>query len=821
MRAEYARPHALMVRMRRLLLVLLLAGLAAPVGAQTATLVGRVVDAETRQPLPTATVALFAADVDGDSLVGGATATLDGDVRVRVAPGTYTVRVSFVGYDEVRRAGVAVGPGETSLGVVALAPTPQSLGEVAVAADRAQVAARIDRTVYSTADSPVTEGGSATDVLATIPSVDVDVDGNVTLRGAGSVAVFVNGRPAPVSAEFVASYLASLPAGAVERVEVIPNPSAAFEPDGVGGILNIVLTQDVDAGLGGTVTLGANVLGGATLSAAVTYGRGPWQVAATYGARRDARGGSGTSFRLNRYEAAPTTLDQAEESDETGHSHLVNLSAEVAASRATALTASVQAGLRGGDETETNTTLRATSSGSPIVEVERLADERDDGVSGDVRLGLRQTFGANHRLSVEARAEASDEDETQAFAETLVAGAGALDAPQRVVVGETERALSLAVDYARPLAGLTLDAGYLGELEAEDGDLFAESLDAASGQFVPDAGVNNAYAFDETVHAVYAQASGEWGRWGLQAGLRAEAAATVFSLVTTGERYENRYESLFPSAFLAYSPSDALTLRGGYSRRINRPGAWALNPFPSFDDPLNVRQGNPALQPEYVDAVEVSANLITGWGSLSLTPYYRRTTDVIRRLAVVRPDGVTVRTSQNLDTADAWGAEAVAAYEAGPLRGYASLEGYRLQTEGATADAALSNDAFGWGGRVNASVALGDRLGIGRLDLQLTARYAAPIDTEQGRVGARTFMDLALRQRLFGDRASLTLQARDPLGLAGFSYTLDQPDLYQESRRDWGARQVGLTFAYTFGQARPEREREPGGGDGGPQGEEF
>ena len=796
-------------------LLLLLAGLAMPAAAQDAAVTGRVVDAGNSLPLPTATVALYAAD----SLVAGSTTNIEGAFRVEAPTGTYDVRVSFVGYEEVRQLELAVS-GETDLGEIGLVPEAEALGEVSVAAERPQRQARIDRTVYDTADDPVADGGNATDVLSTIPSVDVDIDGNISLRGSGNVAVFINGRPAPVSSEFVASYLASLPAGAIDRVEVIPNPSAAFEPDGVGGILNIVLKEDVDAGVGGTLTAGTDSQGGVDLSTAITYGKGPWSLAATYGFRNDIRAGAGTSYRINRYETAPTVLDQAEDEDRTRTSHLVNLSAEYAASRATMLSSSIQLGTRGSEEAEFNTTLRTASSGDPIIEYERLAEELDDGLSGDLRLGLRHTFGDNHRLTIEARAKASEEDETQTYSETLLAGSGDLDAPQRVFQDESERELSLRVDYTRPLGGLTLDLGYAGDVDRQNADLLSESL--VNGAYIPDEGVNNAYAFDQMIHAAYAQAAGEWGQWGLQAGLRAEAATTTFDLLTTQELFDSSYQSLFPSAFLAYSPTDLFTLRGGYSRRINRPRSRSLNPFPSFDDPLNIRQGNPALKPEYVDAVEVSANLVTGFGSLALTPYYRRTTDVIRRLAVVGDDGVTIRTSQNLDTADAYGAEAVVAYEGGPLRGYVSFEGYRLQTEGATADTDLSNDAFGWGGRANLSYGLGNRFGWGDLDLQATARYSAPIGTEQGRVGARTFVDLALRQKI-GDQASLTLQARDPLGLAGFSYTLDQPDLYQEFERNWGAQQIGLTFSYTFGQKSRDRDRQQGERDGGGdfEGEEF
>ncbi len=805
---------------RRLLLLALLAAPAA--FAQTGTLVGRVVDADGDLALPTASVAVW--DVAGadSTLVTGVTTNIEGAFKIRAVPaGTYDVVASFVGYDPVRQRGVTVGRGETDLGVLRLSPAAEAIGEVNVTAARTQVQTRIDRTVYDTADDPVAEGGTATDVLSTLPSVDVDIDGNVSLRGAGNVAVFINGRPAPVSGTFLASYLQSLPAGTVERVEVIPNPSAAFEPDGVGGIINIVLKEDADPGLGGTLTAGTDSQGGYDATGAVTYGKGPWTLAATYGYRNDARAGSGLSYRLNRYEEAPTTLNQEEIQDRTRISHLVNLSADYSLSRATMITSQLQLGTRGSDETEVNTTLRSlASTNDPILEYERVATELDDGVSADARLGLRQTFGDEHSLVIEGRAEVSDQTETQTYRETLLRGAGALDDPRDVEQTEQGREASLQADYTRPLGGFRLDAGYKGNWQREANALYSVSLDGGTGEWTPDDD-NVDFDYNQTVQAVYAQLANEWGPIGLQAGLRYEAARTTFEL--TGENYDNAYQSLFPSAYLSVSPVDATTFKASYSRRINRPRGWSLNPLPSFDDPLNLRQGNPRLEPEYVDAFEVGATQYVPWGSLSLTPYFRHTTNIIRRISEVRDDGVTVRTFANLDTSDSYGVEFISSFEEiGGLSGYVSLEGFRVQTEGATDTETLSNDAFGWGGRLNASYRVGDRLGLGPLDLQATARYSAPLDTEQGRIGARSWFDLALRQRLFDERASLTLQLRDPLGMAGFAYTLDQPRLYQEFERDWGAQQVGLTFSYSFGQRTNDRDRRRGGRDGeGSPGGEF
>ena len=805
---------------RAALAALVLVALAAPAAGQDAAVTGRVADAESDRPLPTATVALFA--VGTDSLAAGATVGLDGAFRVAAAPGTYDVRVSFVGYDEVRQAGVAVGPDGADLGTVGLVPSAETLGEVRVAADRPQRQARIDRTVYDTADDPVAEGGSATDVLSTIPSVDVDVDGNVSLRGAGNVAVFINGRPAPVSADFVAAYLRSLPAGTIDRVEVIPNPSAAFEPDGVGGIINIVLKENTDPGLGGTLTAGTDTQGGLNATGALTYGRGPWSLAATYGLRSDQRAGDGSTFSINRFEAQPSTLDQTETQDRSRLSNFLSLSADYALGKRTTLTSQLQVGTQSGSEEERNLTLRRDAAGDLMARYARLAVEDGDGYSGGLRLGLRQTFGENHTLTVEANAEAEEEGEVLAFRDEVEVGTATFGLPPQTDEEDSEREAEFRVDYTRPLAGFQVDVGYQGTVETESSTLDAQRL-GAGGALAPDPNVSNSYDFDERVQAVYAQASRDWGLVGVQLGVRAEMATTTFDLLTTNERFDNDYQSLFPSAFVAVKPTALTTIRGGYSRRINRPRRWELNPFPSFDVTGSIiRQGNPALRPEYTDSFEIRAEQITPFGSVSFTPYYRRTTDIIRRIATP-PDenGISVRAPQNLDTADAWGTEAVLALDGvAGFNGFLSLEGYRLQTDGAAGETALTSDAFGWGGRFNGTYGFGDRLGVGDLDFQATARYTAPIDTEQGRRGARTDVSLALRQALFSDRAALTLQVRDPFDVTDLQLVLDQPELFQEIERNWGVRQFGLTFSYTFGQER-RRDRQRGGdGDFG-GGEEF
>ena len=818
-----------------------------PANMPTGTISGAVTDADTDAPIPVASVAVWRVPRRADrdtSLVTGTVTDEAGAFRIEgVPPGRFFVDVSFVGYVTERVEDLRIDPRAADrtvdLGTVALVPDVEQLGRVEVQAEREQVAIQIDRTVYNTADDPVASGGSATTVLETIPSVDVDVDGNVSLRGSGNVAVLINGRPAPVGADFVASYLKSLPAGSVERVEVIPNPSARFDPEGMGGIINLVLKQDVDRGVGGSVSSGVDTQGGYNATGVLTYGSGPWNLSGSYGLRRDARGGGGTSFRENRTipDAVPF-LDQAEDEDRFGLSHLINVSAEYALSAKTVVTSSAQLGLRSDNEDEFNTFIELDADRNETLQYERFVEERGDGWNTDLRLGLRHDFrgrGARgetqHNVSAEARYNASANQDDETYTEFVATP----DAPRELRLAATDRdrsEASLQIDYVRPLGDLRLEAGYSGEIETIASDLFSE-LAIDGGALSPDTSVNNTFDYDRTIHAGYAQAAGEWGGLGIQVGLRVETATRTFSLLDAGDvntdsTFETTYASVFPSAFLSYELSASNVLKASYSRRINRPRTRFLNPFPSFDNPTSIRLGNPALDPEYVDAFELGYVPVRpvgiGHRHAVLTAARPTSSPGFRSFG---DDGVSVRTVDNLDTSESYGVELIGSFAGRGvtegLRGFASLEGYQVASSGSTDEGDLENDTFGWGGRLNASYAIGDRLGIGGLDLQANVRYRAPRDTEQGRIGSFTFVNFAVRKALLGDRASLTLQLRDPFDLAGFSFELDQPALYQEIERQWGAQSVGVTFQYNFGQQQEQRSRRgrPDGEGGGFDGEEF
>ena len=841
-------------------------------GGPVGTLAGRVEDAETQEPTPGASVAVWrAAD---STLATGAVADVEGAFLIAGIPaGRYYVVVTSVGFAARTVDAVQIGPGaRVDLGTITLETDAVALEEVQVRGERPRMQVQADRTVYNVADDPVVAGGSTTEALETIPSVEVDADGNLSLRGNGNVAVLINGRPAPVSRDFLAAYLQQVPASVVERIEVIPNPSAAFDPEGMAGIINIVLKRNTELGWGGGLTAGADTRGGANATVNATLGRGPLNLAASYGFRRNRRVGEGSSFRINRYLApdSVTTLTQESEDDRAGLSHLFNGSGEILFGNRTTLSASTQFGLRDDDGEGLTTYLERDPSETPILSYERLSDATGDGWNADLRLGFRHDFAevqetgrggarrgasptegggrggpggggppggggrpggmggmfggpggsgfggrgggasgsgsaggsSGHTLSAEAQFSTSENDDANVYTERLTEGG--LREFQHTRSSQREREGSLQVDYVRPLFGFRLDAGYDGEIEWTASDFFSERDTSGNGVLIPDVGLNNAFEFDQQTHAVYGQLAHSFGPLGVQVGARAEAAQTTFTLLNTGEAFGNDYLSVFPSAFLTYTLTERDLFRASYSRRIERVWTRFLNPFPRFDDPLNLSVGNPALRPQYVDAVEAGYVRQTDWGTLTFTPYFRRTTDIVRRVQTVREDGVTVSTFENLDSSNSYGAEAIVSFEVGGaldgLRGTASLEGYRVVTDGSSVSSTLQSDALGWGTRLNLSYGLPTGT-----DFQANVRYRAPMRTEQGRSLAMTFVDVGLRQRFLGDRASLSVRARDPLGLARFASIFDEPTLYQEFERSMGGPQFGFTFTYAIGQRPRQR----------------
>jgi ferric enterobactin receptor len=782
---------------------------AQPPAAGPGEIRGTVVDAESSAPVGAASVEVWSAA--DSALVAGAIARPDGSFRIQgLRPGTYYLRVSMMGYGPQRTAPltVAAASPRANAGNVGLTRRALVLDAIGVEAERPAISIAPDRNAYSTRDvAPAAT--TASEVLEAVPSVQVDADGKVSLRGNENVVVQINGRPSPIRGEQLAGYLRQLPANTLDRVEVIPNPSARQDPEGMAGIINIVLKQNVDLGLSGGLTLAASTADRYTGSGNLGYQQGPATWFMSYGFSTDDRDQLGVNDRTRLgSQRTPLSFSEQDIRGAQGNSgHNFNGTLDYRLGERDVLSNALMLNLRGATDDALSAYSELDGTRVLLDAYERVRDSRTDNWMADYNLAWKRTIEPRtHELSAEVRVNADNEDDRTSLWRQPAAGGALTDAEMHQTDARAYQ-LTGQVDYTRGLAERTrLETGYKGNARWMDRDFTVMEDASGSGVFAR-GDLSNALQFDETVNAVYGVLSHGTGALELQGGLRAEYATREFSLADTGERFPHSYTSLFPSGLASYNLSDKTQVKLSYSRRIRRPGTQELNPFPAFFDLQNVFVGNPRLNPEYTDAIELGVQHSGQMGSLQLSPFYRRTTDVIRFIVdtddVVAGREVTSISFKNLDTGSSWGADLNGTLRMGQrFNGLAAFNVFKMVTEGTSGESAVSTDAVTWSARFNGTYNLTPRT-------SLTAMYfyRAPMQVEGGRFDAMSFANVAVRQKLYGERMNVTVRLSDPFNTQRFRIRAGDDNLIQLTERSFTSRAIHLSVQYNFG--RPPRVRQP------------
>ena len=824
------------------LLTLLIAGAAAPAQTQTpaprpgaagpqqpaGAIRGSVVDAASKQPIASASVSVWSkAD---NTLVTGAIGLKDGTFRIEgLRPGQYYLKVSSLGYAPATGEDFTIAPTDlqANAGTISLTRSAVAIEGIEVTAERSAVAIAPDRNTYRAKDvAPA--GGTATDVLQAVPSVEVDADGKVSLRGNENVAVQINGRPAPLRGTQLGGYLRQLPANMVERVEVVPNPSAKYDPEGMAGIINIVLKENTDLGVSGGLTLGAATAERYNASGNLGYQRGPFTSFISYGFNSDDREIAGLSSR-QRYGALRVPLaltEQDIEGDANNTGHNLNATVDYRLSKRDVLSNSLLVNRRTSSDGTLTKFSELNGTGLLTSRYDRTRDLATEGVMVDYTLAFKRTLEPQrHELSTELRFNrSSNQDVNELWRHPLTLGGVSngtrLEAERNELDALSYQATAQA-DYTRTFGlGTKLETGYKGTSRWLDNDYQVRKDALGTGEWVR-GDLSNTFEFDEQVHAVYGVASRALGKVELQAGLRAEYASRDFALADSAESFPYNYGSLFPSGLVSYKLDDASQLKLSYSRRIRRPGTQELNPFPYFFDVQTVFIGNPELNPEYTDAIELGYQRSGKLGSLQVSPFYRRTTDIIRFIHntadTVAGREVTSITFKNLATGNSWGTDVNGSVRLGKMfNGFASFNVFKMVTEGTTGESSVSSDAVTWSTRFNGTMNLSPKTA-----LQAMYFYRAPMNIEGGRFSSMSMANVSVRHKLYGDKASVALRVSDPFNMMGFRVEAGDDNIAQIMERRFDARALHVTFQYNFGQTpkiRQRRQEQPAeSGPGFPQ----
>jgi outer membrane receptor protein involved in Fe transport len=779
---------------------------------------GRLVEATSQAPITAGSITVRrAADT---SFVGGALPEPDGSFRVNgIAPGRYVVRFKSIGFSPFTRDTVIVSAGQpvADLGTLSITAVPVQLESSVVTADKPDVALAPDRNSYSVKNMTTASGGTAVDVLRNVPSVEVDGSNNVSLRGNQNVVIQINGRATPLRGEQLGNFLAQLPASTVDHVEVATNPSAKNDPEGTAGIINIVLTQQAEMGLSGGLTAGTGTTGLANVSGNIGRQSGPLTLFTSYNFFRDTRAFSGHSQRANLIDGAPALVNGA--FDGTGKPRSQNLTVRTEYKFSDRNALSADAVISGGKFARENGSFYANrdESGTITGLFNQFTDQSWRNLSQDYSLAFRRTGKPQQStFSTEFRFTRNTSRFVNLLSSAIVLSdpsTGTSPTPAEFDEQPSRMpSFALQTDYSHPFGtGTKLESGFKGTMRTTSNDFTASFQDPNSGAFIPDAARANGFDYRERIGAVYAVLSQRVRKVDGQLGLRLEQANTRLDVPTTGNRYDNDYASLFPSAILTYNVTDMRQLKASYSRRITRPDPFQLNPIGFRDDARNAFKGNPALRPEYTDAFELGFQDTKPWGSIQLNPYLRRTDHAVRFIRTVDANGVSLGTFANVASTTAAGSDLNVTIKRGPLNLFGGGGAFRYSSDAG----ALSTTSFVWTARANVTWKLNDLT-----DAQMFANYRAPMKTEGGSMRAFVFSNFALRRKMWGDKGSVTLRGADPFNIMAFGFQTHDARVIETTERRFGVRGVFFTVSRNFGtqlklrprSQEPDQQQPPTGG---------
>ena len=786
-----------------------------------AQLRGTILDAASGRPVPSATVGVWSrAD---STLAAGAVTRADGTYRVEgLRPGRYFLRVSHIGHTTARSGEIAIAPGATTAEApaVRLAASAVQLEGITATGQRSAVQMTADRNTYSTKDMPTAAGGNSTDVLRNVPAVEVDQDGKVSLRGNQNVAVQINGRAAPMRGDQLGQFLQQLPANMIERVEVVPNPSAKYDPEGMAGIVNIVLKGNAELGLSGGVNLAAGTSDRYNGSGNLGYQRGRMTLFGSYGYFGDGRNTTGFNNRTNITGGGSPIdfMDQLSNGAGRMKSQTVNTNVEMKLGKTNSLASTLMVSGRDFRNDTRNEFTRYDAQRNPLAASDDRQRMTSDDATFDGTLSYRNVIKPRqNELNVEARYNRSAFEQGNAFTQQPMDLGGNPIGNQPFKTQNLTDAVNsemyLLADLTRMVRGVRVETGYKGQLRQVDNDLTTQRFSYADDAWV-NTGAGNVFAIDERVHAGYGVFTRQTGKFELQGGLRLERTDRSTNRADDDLSAFNDY---FPSALIAYNVNATRQVKASYSKRIQRPQTQMLNSFLFYEDPLNRFRGNPYLRPEYTDAFELGFQQSGKLGSLQLTPFYRHTEGAIRRVRTSQGDTIT-STVANIATADSYGADANASLRAGRLTGFVGANVFHQDSDGGTAAGAISSSGLGWSTRANANLRINKSL-----DASAHGMYRGAMNTEFGRIGAFAMTNFSLRHKLLKDKASLTLRVQDPFNTMRMrssaeilDASLNDPNGIEgyriDTERRFGARGVFLAFNYTFGQTprlRAPRTQEP------------
>jgi len=739
------------------------------------------------------------------SLVTGVVTGPDGSFLLEdIDAGNYILEVRFLGYLSKRIAlTLDQTSGNTDVGEVTIHPSEVVLDDVLVEGERSSVTYELDRKVLNVDRLPIAASGTAVDALEHLPSVTVDIAGNVSLRGSQSFTVLIDGRPTVLESQ---DALQQIPASAIENIEVITNPSARYDPEGAAGIINVVLKKERNTGLSGIANATAGFEGQYGGDLLLDYRKDP--IGLTFGIDHNTRifPGSTTEQRVTTLGDTVSFYDAAGFGENRRISSGVRAGVEMRLGTSDLLNLSARFGERSNEGSSTiNYSEWSDIDPAPMMFRNENSNDRA-GKHSSLATSYLHTFSTEGQelssdISYSYR-DSEDFDLTELYSGTMLeSGIRSTEfGPSSEVRGR--------LDYTMPLGEHSrFETGYEGEFDDDEEGNGLYTLGSLGSAYVLQPEFSHDTRSRKSEHAVYTTFADFRGALGIQGGLRAEYTYRNIDVRDLGEQFTIDRIDYFPTVHVSYKFSAAQQLMASYTRRIERPRGSNLEPFITWTDANNIRRGNPSLQPEFFDSYELGFQTLAGEVSITSELYYRMNSNKIERVRSAFADNITLTTFENIGQDYSFGAEVLLNFELFSFWDVNLMgNAYHYRIEGVLFEEQFSRESFSWRGRINNVLKLS-----GSTQLQVNAGYQSPTVYSQGRKEEVFTTDLAVKQDLLAKTLSLTLVMRDFLGTYTeelYSEGLDQYSYYTATRK---SPMVEFTVRFNFNNYQSEDDRKSGG----------
>jgi len=775
---------------------------------------GKIIDKDTKQPLEYASV-IFQSTTDANYITGEITDE-NGDFAFEVNADVYEIKVEYMGFDAMTIPERTVNT-DWNMGTVEVSAGDEQLEDLVIAVERSPVEIKLDKRIYNVGDDNVVKGGTASDVLDNIPSVSVDSDGTVSLRGNESVRVLIDGKPSGMASN-IADALKMLSAESIEQVEVITNPSARYEAEGGAGLINIILKKGKNQGVNGNVTATVSDPFGYSVASTLNYREENFNIFANL------------SYRDNK--TLGNSVNNSEYFDENGNtSQFVDEYSNRERMRR---------GFNGNIGFEwyltdkltwnNNFSWRRSHGDNPNEVIYHTFDAQRNPDNSRVRNTAEDDMKENVDYTSEFTYKFNDEGHQLLASATVFKNYDIEDSNIRTYMLGTDNSLSeditkaqesdlnhqLRLDYTLPINDNThFEAGYLGTFNKLDTDYEVNSYN--NGILEPNELFLNNLEYKENIQALYTQFGSKINRFSYMLGLRWESSKINVNQFVTNDFNEKKYNNFFPSVFLNYEFNESTNASISYSKRVRRPRGRMLNPISDYSSSISFFMGNPDLDPAFTDAFDVGFMKRWNYFTLSTSAYLNRTTnsfEFVRRINGVNDEGIpiTVMSPINLSDEYRYGMEFnfnYTPYHWLKLNGNLNL--FQQQTrgdytftdfDGNEVYQNFDQDAFRWTGRLTARVNL-----PADIDWQTNYMYFSGGNNSQGKMLDNHNINMSLSKDFLNDRATLSFNVQDLLNSRKWRNEtyLETANIYREMQ--WRERTFNLSFTYRFNQSKKEAQQ--------------